>query len=160
LAGSVITLEISSTAIRLMETEGGRVTKWASLSPEPGMFQEEVISDPQALSAAVKQLMTSSGIKGTNVTASVSGLYSISRIVMVPTPLGESVTQQAILDAANDVMPLSEDELYLFWRAIAAGEGGQQVLVMGVPRDVIDGEVRALRRRVSIPAYWTSRLWH
>ncbi len=141
----MITLEISSTAIRLMETDGGRVIKWASLSLESSMFQEEVISDPQALSAAVKQLMTSSGIKGTNVTASVSGLYSLSRIVMVPTPLGESVTHQAVLDAARGVMPLSEDELYLSWQTIATGEGGQQVLVVSVPRDVIDAEVRALK---------------
>ena len=141
----MITLEISSTAIRLMETDGGRVIKWGSVSLEPSIFQEEVILDPQALSAAVKQLMTSSGIKGTNVTASVSGLYSLSRIVMVPTPLGESVTHQAVLDAARGVMPLSEEELYLSWQNLAAGEGGQQVLVVSVPRDVIDAEVRALR---------------
>ena len=141
----MITIEISSTGIRLMETEKGRVTKWASLSLEPSLFEGEVISDPQALSAAVKQLMTSSGISGRNVTASVGGLYSISRIVMVPTPLGVSATREAVLEEARGAMPLSEDELYLSWRAIAAGEGGQQVLVVGVPRDVIDSEVRALR---------------
>jgi len=141
----VVTLEISSTDIRLMETSRQKVIKWANLSVEPGMFENGVISDPQALSAAVKQLMTSSGINGRNVTASVSGLYSLSRIVTVSSPVGESVTQQAVLEAAAEVMPLSEDELYLSWRTVAPGEGGQKVLVVGVPRDVIDSEVRALR---------------
>ncbi len=144
MAGKV-TLEISSTDIRLMEIEGGRVIKWASRSLEPGMFEEEVVSDPQALSAAVKQLKTSSGINGRNVIASVSGLYSVSRIVTVPTPPGVSVTQQAVLDAAREVMPLSEYELYLPWQTVGSGEGIQQVLVVGVPRDVIDSEVQALR---------------
>jgi len=141
----VVTLEISSTSIRLMEVEKGRVIKWASLSLEPGMFDGEVISDPQALSAAVKQLMSSSGIKGRNVTVSVSGLYSVSRTVTVPTPLGASVTHEAVLEAAREVMPLSEDEQYLSWQTIATGEGGQQVLVVGVPRDAVDNEMQALR---------------
>ncbi len=120
----MITLEISGTEIKLMETEGGKVIKWASRSLEPGMFEEGVISDPQALSAAVKQLMKSSGINGRDVTASVSGLYSLSRIVMVPTPPGETVTRPVVLEAAMDVMPLSEDELYLSWQTIATTEGG------------------------------------
>jgi len=141
----VITLEISGTEIRLMEMEGGRVIKWASYSLELGMFEEGVISDPQALSAAISQLMKSSNIKGRNVTASVSGLYSLSRILMVPTLPGETVTQRAVLEAATEVMPLSENELYTSWQTIAAAEGGQQVLVVGVPRDVIDSEVHALR---------------
>lgn len=141
----MITLEISNTEIRLMEIEGGRVIKWSSRALEPGMFQEGVISDPKALSAAVRQLLTSIGLKGKNVTASVSGLYALSRIVKVPTPFEETVTRQAVLEAAMDVMPFSEGELYFSWQAIAAAEGGQQVLVVGVPRDVVDSEVHALR---------------
>jgi len=127
-----------------MEAEGGRVVRWASRSLEPGMFEEEVISDPLALSAVLKQLMASSGIKGRNVTASVTGLYSLSRIVVVPNPPGGATTQM-ILDAARGVMPLSEDEVYLSWQTIATIEEGQQVLVVGVPRDVLDSEVLALK---------------
>ena len=141
----MITLEVSSTDIRLMEITGGRVVRWASHSLEPGVFEEEVIADSRALSAAVKQLMTSSGIKGRNVTASVSGLYSVSRIVVVAGSPGGVPTQQAVLEEAREVMPLPEDEVYLSWQTIASGEGEHQVLVVGVPRDVVDSEMRALR---------------
>jgi len=88
--------------------------------------------------------MASSGIKGRNVTAAVSGLYSLSRIVVVPNPPGGATTQM-ILEVAREVMPLSEDEVYLSWQTIAVIEGGQQVLVVAVPRDVLDSEVLALR---------------
>jgi len=146
LANRVVTLEIDTTAIRLMETTGGRVVKWASLALDPTLFEDGVISDPPALSAAVRQLMDSSGIKAKNVIASVSGLYSVSRIMVVSNPPGGGVTaREAVLEAARDTMPLSMDELYLSWQTIAAAEGGQQVLVVGVPRDVIDAEMRALR---------------
>jgi len=126
-----------------MEIIGGRVIKWASRSLEPDIFEDEIIVDPQALGNAVKQLMASSAIKGKNISISVSGLYSLSRIVTVP--LGGAATQQVVLEAASEVMPLSEDEQYLSWQTVAVGEGGQQVLVIGVPRDMIDSEMQALR---------------
>lgn len=141
----MVTLEISSTDIKLMETSGGKVTSWASHSLEPDMFEEEVITDPQAFGATVKRLMASSGIQARDITISVSGLYSISRVVMVPTPLEQPVTEEAVFEAAAEVMPLSEEDLYVSWQTIAPGEGGQMVLVIGVPRDILDSEMRALK---------------
>ncbi|GAI85588.1 unnamed protein product, partial [marine sediment metagenome] len=147
MAKRVVTLEIDTTAIRLMETSEGRVVKWASLSLDPTMIRDGVISDSGALSTAVRQLMDSSGIKARDVIASVSGLYSVSRVVAVSNLPGRGVTaQEAVLEAAGDIMPLPTDELYLSWQTIAAGsEGAQQVFVVGVPRDMIDAEMRALR---------------
>jgi len=147
LAKRVVTLEIDTTAIRLMETRGREVIKWASLSLDPTTVEDGVISDPQALSAAVRQLMDSSGIRANDVVASVSGLYSTSRIVAVSNPPGGGITtREAVLEAAKGVIPLSMDEMYLSWQTIAAsGEGAQKVLVVGVPRDVIDAEMQALR---------------
>jgi len=141
----VVTIEISNLDVRLMETNGTKVTKWASYSLEPGMFEQGVISDPQALSAAIRRLRALSGIKGKDVSASISGLYSLSRIVTVPAPLGQAVTEEAVLGAAREVMPLAEEDMYLSWQPIGTSEGGQQVLVIGVPKDVIDSEMRALR---------------
>ncbi len=145
MAKRIVTLEIDTTAIRLIETGDGKVVRWASLSLDPTLFEDGVISDPPALSAAVRQLMDSSGIRAKNVIASVSGLYSVSRIVAVPTPPGEVATRAAVLEAAEEIMPLSMDGLYLSWQTIASSEGPQQALVVGVPRDIIDAEVRTLR---------------
>jgi len=141
----VVTLEISSTDIKIMETSGGKVINWATHSLEPDMFEEEVIIDPQAFGAIVRQLMASSGIQARDITISVSGLYSLSRIVTVPTPLEQPVTEEAVFEAAAEVMPLSEEDLYVSWQTIAPGEGGQLVLVVGVPRDILDSEMRALK---------------
>ena len=141
----MVTLEISSTDIKLMETSGGKVINWASHSLEPGLFEEEAIIDPQAFGATVKRLMTSSGIQARDITISISGLYSLSRIVTVSTPLEQPVTEEAVYEAAAEVMPLSEDDLYISWQTIAPGEGGQLVMVLGVPRDILDSEMRALK---------------
>jgi len=140
-----VTIDISSTEIRLLETDGEKVTKWASRSLEPGIFEEDVLSDPVALSVAIKRLVASSGIGVRNMTAGVAGLYSITRIVLLSTPPGETITEESVLEAAADVMPVSEEETYLSWRNVGAAEGGQQVMVIGIPRDVIDSEMQVLK---------------
>jgi len=121
------------------------VSRWASISLKPGEVKGEVVLNPQALSEKVKQLMISSGIKGRKVTASISGLYSVNRIVTVSSLPGELTTQEAVLEAARETIPLDTDGLYLSWQIIATGEAAQEALVLGVPQDVIDTEVRALR---------------
>ena len=141
----MITLEINSADIRIMEVSEGKVIKWGSRPLEPGIIKEGVVVAPQALGTAVKQLMASNGIKEKKVTACIGSLYSLSRMVLVPTPLEQPVTEEAVLEVAEDVMPLSQEETYFFWQTIAPGHGGQQVLLIGVPREVIDSEVRALR---------------
>ena len=144
-AKRVVTLDIDSSTIRLMESAGGLVRKWASVSLEPGRVEEGIVSDRQALSTAVKQLMASSGIKATRVIASVSGLYSVSRIVSVPNPSGGSIARQVVMDEAREIMPVSEDTLYLSWQAITSEEDPQRVMVTAVPREVIDSEIQSLR---------------
>ena len=141
----VVTLDIDSTTIRLLETKGGTVTKWASVSLEPDEVEGETVSDQPALGTMVRELMTSSGIKARKVVVSISGLYSVSRILAVSSLPPELTLQEAVLEMARETMPLSEDRLYLSWQTIVAGEGERQVLVLGVPRDVIDGGMRALR---------------
>jgi len=145
LAKRVVTLEIDTTAIRVMETSGRRVIKWASLSLEPTMTEGGVISDPQALGTAVKQVMSSSGIEAKDVIASVSGLYSVNRMLTVANLPGGAATQEAVLAAAEATMPLAMDEIYLAWQTISTSEDGRHLLAVGMPRDVIDAEVRALR---------------
>ncbi|MFC1953044.1 pilus assembly protein PilM [Chloroflexota bacterium] len=141
----MVTLEISTTDIKVMEISGNTIVKWASYSLEPGLFEEEAVTDPQALGAAIRQVMDSNGIRGKKVIASVSSLFSLSRIVPVPVITEHGITEQSVLEKAEEVMPLSEEVMYFFWQNIAPGEGGQQVLITGIPRDILDSEVLTLK---------------
>ncbi|GAI58801.1 unnamed protein product, partial [marine sediment metagenome] len=144
-SGRVVTLDIDSATIKLLETGKGTVRKWASISLEPDKVAGAEVSEQPALGTMVKRLMASSGIKANKVLASFSGLYSLSRILSVPNPPPGVTFQESVLEMAREIMPLSEDKLYLSWQTIAADEGARQVLLVGVPRDVLDGEVQSLR---------------
>ena len=141
----VVTLDADSTTIRLLETTGGKVKKWASIPLEAGEVEEGAVSEPPDLGTLVKQLMSSSDIKAKKVNVSLSGLYSISRILPMSNLPGGLTTEEAVLEMAKEVMPLSEDRLYLSWQTVTAGEGEQNALVVGVPREMIDSEVQSLR---------------
>ena len=141
----MVTLEISSDEIRVIEVDRGRVVSWARQILEPGIMDAESVLDPQGLGIAIRRLLSSSGIRTNEVICSVSGLYSLSRIVLVSVPPGGTVSYQAVLDAAYDVMPIAEEEVYLSWQSIGSIEGGQQVLIISVPRDIINGNMQALK---------------
>jgi len=146
ITGGVVTIDIDSTSIRLLQTKGRVVGKWASVPLEPDKVEEGVVSDQKALGAMVKQLMASSGIKARKILASLSGLYSVSRILPMSILPAGLATEEAVLEMAKEVMPLSLDKVYLSWQIIAAGEGERRVLIVGTPKDVVDSEVRALRK--------------
>ena len=145
LGGSVVTIDIDDAAIRLLETRGRVVKRWASVALEPGLVEGGVVSDRRALGLMVKQLMTSSGIKAGRTIASINGVYSISRLLPMSNPPAGSTFQEAVMEQAREALPLSEELLYLSWQTVVAGEAERQVLIVGVPREVIDGEMRSLR---------------
>ena len=144
MAKRVVTLDIDSTTIRLLEVSGNRVVRWASGPLEPGIVENGVISDPEGLGIAIRRVKASSGITGRRVAASVSGRYSMSRILSLPAE-SRSISRDAVLHAAKRLMPEPQDDLYLSWMPTASDQGGRQFYVVGVPQNMVDTHVQALR---------------
>jgi type IV pilus assembly protein PilM len=141
----LITLDISSSGIRVMETSDNKIVSWASHSMEPGIFEDGVIVNSEALGIIIKELLNSSGIKGNRITASVSGLYSLTRIIIVPTPLEVSVAEEAVVEAVENLLPVTHEETYLSWESIGLSEGGHQVITHTVPKETIDEQIKAIK---------------
>lgn len=152
LSGSLVTLDIDRSGIRLLETRGGVIKKWASVALEAGGSEEGEVSDRRYLSRMIKQLMDSNRVKPRKVRASLSGLYSVSRVLSVPavTPAGIT-TQEFIRELARETMPVAMDKLYLSWQTVATSEGERKVFLIAVPRNTLDNEVRALRAAGASP---------
>jgi len=143
--GSVVTIDVDSSGIRLLEISRGMVRRWASASFDSGEDEGEIASPQQALGAKIRQLMASSGIKAKKVIASISGLYSVNRLLPVSSlPLGIT-TQEAVQEVAKEIMPISVDRVYLSWQTITVSEGESQIIILGTPRETVDDGVRALR---------------
>ncbi len=145
LGGPVVTLDIDSKSIRLLELKGNVVKKWAEASFEASVSEDGEASGLPSLSEAVRQLIGSSGIKARKVIASLSGLYTLSRVVSESALPPAPTTEEAILEIANEIMPLPEHRRYLSWQKISDKEGERLFLVVAVAREMVDSQVRALR---------------
>jgi len=144
-AGKVVTLDIDSSGIKVVEVRGGVVRKWADISLESVSDEEEVTTDESTLGKTVKALMASNGIKAKKVIASLSGLYTVSRIISESRLPPAPTTQEAVSEMASEIMPFSRDRLHLSWQTITLGEDERLVLMVGVSREAIDKQVRALK---------------
>lgn len=144
LSNRTITMDISSTSVRLLVSNEKQVERWASTPLEPGLIKEGVISDPTVLGAGIKRCMEYSKVKSRKVITSISGLYSIYRRLAVTQPDKGSI-QQAIMQEATQAIPVSTDDFYLSWQMATKNEVNQQVFIIAMPKYLVDAEVQALK---------------
>lgn len=143
-SSKTVTLDVSAGAIRLMSVIGNRVEKWASLPLEPGLIEDGLIVDPPALGAKVRRLMQSSRIYATRVVSSITGLCSVFRVDEVPESAEKRSMEKMVLETAKQQMPVPAEQLYVSWQVVADGTQGGKLCVVGLVKDILDAEVKAL----------------
>lgn len=141
----VTTLNIEEHEIRLLVVSRGKVRKWASAPLAPGLIREGLIRDPAAVGSAVRELFTSEKVSKRKVVTSLTGLRSICRVVTIP-QVKSRLLESVVLREAKREMPTSLDEIYLSWKALGENGDKQRVYMLGVPQEIIDGQVEALRQ--------------
>ena len=144
-SGNVVTIDISQTGVRIMETRGGVVRSWADASLKPEEVQAAAPMGGHALGTMVRQLMNSSGIKAKSVIVSISGLYTVSRLILVSSLPPAPTLDESVNDIASTIMPIPADDRYFFWQAVNTREGEQQVFITGVPRYIMDDQIKSLK---------------
>jgi type IV pilus assembly protein PilM len=104
-----------------------------------------LVRDPEALGSAVRQLLASQGLSKGGIVSGVTGLRAISRVLAIP-PVKPSMLESVVLREARREMPLPLDEIHLSWQPMGAVGNQQRVFMLGVPTEMIDGQVDALRQ--------------
>ena len=110
MANQVVAVDIDSTSIRLLEVNDRRVERWVSATIEPGTVRDGAVADPEALGAQIRQLVRSSGVRTSQVVASMSGLYSTSQVLALP-PQTEREARRAVPALAREAIPLEDVRL-------------------------------------------------
>ena len=141
--GTYVTLNISSTSVRLLSVRGRQVRKWGSAPLPPGLVKDGLILRPKVVGAVIGALFKSTEVPRDRVVTSLTGLSFIYRIMSLPRMEADS-QGEAIRRAARKEMPLPLEELYLSWQAIDGGQDELEFFVLGVPRNLIDALVQTL----------------
>ncbi|MEE8442759.1 MAG: pilus assembly protein PilM [Dehalococcoidia bacterium] len=133
-----ITVDIDSKAIRLLQVEDGRVERWAMASLETMVMEDGNIADPASLAAQVRRLRRSSGITKGEVVASVSGLYSVTRVLNFA-----AMPQDDVSRYVHNVIPA--ENLRLEWQTIRTDDTSQNVLVVGANEHQVNTQAGLLQ---------------
>ncbi len=140
MARRLIALDIGPSHIRLLQVRQQRVERWASAEVERVAEMDGAI--PSDLGGQVRRLMRSSGINGGDLFVSLSGRYSVARVVRIPPPPLQE-TLRSLPELAQRTVP--SDDLDLRWHVMSSDETGQEVLIMGTPSAAVEAQVAALR---------------
>lgn len=139
----VTTLAFEAGGLRYLATTGGRVTKWGSLELPLGLIKNGLITNPVEMGTILHELFTQQELDRRRVVTALTGLRSIPRILTL-TKLQGSLLEETIAQEARTEMPLPLDDLYLSWESYEVQGEMQRIYLLGVPRDLVDAQVKAL----------------
>ncbi|MBN1370011.1 MAG: pilus assembly protein PilM [Dehalococcoidaceae bacterium] len=145
MAKKKISLYIEDTEIKLLESHGSKIDKWASFTLEPSLVRDGVILDENRVAEAIKELMHLNKISEKKVTVGLSGLNSIFRITSLP-ELPTKLLPEAIINEASRIIPMPLEEVYLSHQVISIGQGEIRLFLAAYPRSSTDTLMRTLAK--------------
>ena len=142
MAQRIVTIDINASGVRILQVQGDRAERWGFLPLFQGAVAETGIVDPQALGLRIKQLMRATGMRGNRVIASISGLYSVSRMFDMDFQPAEG-TDERLRQQIEDAIPA--EGLRFHWQPMVSDGAKHRVLVVGAPETIVQDHIRILQ---------------
>jgi len=140
---SLVTLNVESDSVRLLAVKGSKVTNCGLEPLEPGLVREGVVVDPQGVGAHIRSLLTSHRIGNRRLVASLTGQRSVPRILDLPETSPQLLEAMLPREMKRE-LPVPLEEMRLSYQVIGSENGHCRVFALGVPRDVLDPQVKAI----------------
>jgi type IV pilus assembly protein PilM len=104
-----------------------------------------VITDYEALAKAAMELFSNNiigSISTRRVAATIPASKAYSRVITVPAKLSHKQMDEAVRAETEQYIPLPLDELYLDYTSTTTIEDSQEVLVVAIPKKIVDSYMR------------------
>lgn len=144
---SYIGLDLGANSIKAVHMErtqaGWRVDKAIKFPTPKGAIQDGIVTDVDALSAAIQQMMKEHRLGATCAVIGASGGSVIVRNVKIPN-MPEAVLRKSIKFEASRYVPSSIEDSFIEFEILGqADEDHMDVLIVAAPRDIVESRVRA-----------------
>jgi Tfp pilus assembly protein PilN len=139
-----VTLNISTSSLKILSVKRRQVKNWGSLPLTAGLVRDGLILQPQAVGEAIDTLFKSTKVPKEKVITSLTGLPFTYRFLNLPR-VKPALLEEAIQRAAKKEISLPLDELYLSWQLIGGKEDESTFFVLGVAQNLIDAMTQTLK---------------
>lgn len=147
---AAIGLDVGSGSAKMAEVvmRGGKyfLKKVATMDLPEGVFDEGMIADETLLAETLSRMAAQYGFASSQVAVALGGRSLFIREVVFP-KMSAAELREAIQWDLEKYVPFSADQLYFDFAVIGPGstEVEMRVLLVAVPRDIVDAQVRVLR---------------
>jgi type IV pilus assembly protein PilM len=140
-----VTLYIEDSEIKLVVCDGKKVIKWASLVLEQKLVNNGVIQDEKQIALEIKNIFQAAGVKDNKVIVGLSGLNSVFRFITFPSDIPRNMIDEAIVNEARRVLPMSVEQVYLSYQQISNTKEEQQYFLAAYPRNATDSLINTVK---------------
>ncbi len=140
-----LTLYIEDSEIKIVVADGKKVLKWASLILEQKLVSNGVIQDEKQIALEIKNILQSAEIRDKKVTVGLSGLNSVFRFITFPPDIPRNMIDEAIVNEARRVLPMSVEQVYLSYQQISNTKEERQYFLAAHPRNATDALVNTVK---------------
>ena len=145
MAKEAATIYIDDSAIWVLVAKGRQVQKWASSPLEPGLVENGVVLNEDAVANRVRELWTGEKIGSRRVIASISGINCLYRLLTLP-ELPKELLPEAVRREAGRALGVSLQEVYLSWQTLPSLKGETLLYLAASPRNAVDSLISALTK--------------
>src|SRR2546426_1832247 len=130
-------LDIGSSAVKVVQLDGaGRnfeLRAYAMVPLPHNAIAEEIIKDPPAVVAAIKEAVAKAGIKTKTAAISVSGRELIVKKVQLPRATSREIADAIQLEAEHHI-PFAIDEVFLDYQVVGETANGMSVVLVATKK--------------------------
>ncbi len=148
-SGSLLALDIGSSSVKLVETDGGpgsiRIVR-AGIAPlPPTAVQNNLIQEPAEVAAVIRDLVKRTGARATQVVTAVPGPAVMIKKIQLPQVEEGRLEEQIFLEAGSAI-PENLENVTLDYQALGYTEREQlEVLLVAVKKDIINSYTAVIR---------------
>lgn len=137
----------SIKAVQIEKTSSGwKVSRTHSVPTPPESIKDGVVTDVDAVGAAIRQLLREGRLNATSAVIGAAGASVIVRTVRIP-KMAEATLRKSIKYEAGRYVPSSVEDSFIEFEIIGdAGENEMDVLIVAAPREIVESRVAACEK--------------
>ncbi|GAA6139837.1 type IV pilus assembly protein PilM [Arenicella sp. 4NH20-0111] len=142
---AVVGIDIGTHSVKVVELAGTkanpRVIAWGVAPLPVGAFSENAIANAELIADTLSGLLVSSGVKGTTVSVAVSSSHAITKVLGMPTGMGDLEMEEQISIEALHFIPYPIDEVNLDFEVLGpslSNDSEEDVLLVACRRTIVE----------------------